>query len=246
MITSRKKLFRILGMTFFFVSLTFVFNGIHAQETEGQTTPAKVEEKKSESLIDWIVKGGITMIPLALVTTLIIALCLERYFYFRRQNATAKGYYERVAAIVAKDGLKGLTEFVSNDKQLISRILSEGLQHKSEGRERVEAVIQSASIVELGKLEKGLSLINNIGNLAPLLGFFGTVTGMRNTFLQFVEKAAPTARDLAGGVEEALITTIAGLMIAMPTFFVHNLFIYRIDEIAIEIERCNALISSKL
>ena len=99
-----------------------------------------------------------------------------------------------------------------------------------------------SATVETGKLERGLNLLSNLGNLAPLLGFFGTVVGMRASFLQFVEKAAPTARDLAVGVEEALITTATGLFIAMPTYLIYNLFIYNIDSVTIELERCAAAV----
>jgi len=69
---------------------------------------------------------------------------------------------------------------------------------------------------------------------------------MRHSFLQFVVKAAPTAKDLAGGVEEALITTQAGLLIAIPTYLVYNLFLYSIDTVTIELERCANELSDRL
>ena len=114
------------------------------------------------------------------------------------------------------------------------------------GLARVEKAIETTAAVEIGKLERGLNLLANLGNLAPLLGFFGTVVGMRASFLQFVEKAAPTAKDLAGGVEEALITTAAGLIIAIPTYLIYNLFIYSIDSASIELERCSGEILDRL
>ena len=85
-----------------------------------------------------------------------------------------------------------------------------------------------------------------MGNLAPLLGFFGTVVGMRASFLQFVQKAAPTAQDLASGVEEALITTAAGLLVAIPTYLVHNLFIYYIDNFTMEVERSASVVTGEM
>ena len=69
---------------------------------------------------------------------------------------------------------------------------------------------------------------------------------MRHSFIQFVVKAAPTAKDLAAGVEEALITTQAGLLIAIPTYLIYNLFLYKINSVTIELERCGTLLINKL
>jgi biopolymer transport protein ExbB len=120
------------------------------------------------------------------------------------------------------------------------------MRSRSRGVASVEKSIENTATVEIGKLERGLNLLSNLGNLAPLLGFFGTVVGMRHSFLQFVVKAAPTAKDLAGGVEEALITTQAGLLIAIPTYLVYNLFLYSIDTVTIELERCANELSDRL
>lgn len=199
-----------------------------------------------ESVWTFITKGGPTMIALAIISTIIIAFSLERFFFFRRQKVTTKGYHDRVIRALEDGGVEALNNEIKHDDLLLSRILRAGLFYRQEGSERVEKAIETEASVEIGRLEKGLNLLNNLGNLAPLVGFFGTVTGMRNSFLQFVEKAAPTARDLAGGVEEALITTITGLLIAIPAYFVYNLFIYYIDSLSIELEKNAATILSKM
>ncbi len=218
-------------------------------EESGEESPAPVEEeqkKSSESVWTFLQKGGSTMFALALISTVIAGLVLERFFFFRRQKISTKGYYERVSAALDRGGLDELEKEIQGDTLLLSRVLQAGLRYRSEGIERVEKSIETIASVEIGKLERSLNFLNNLGNLAPLVGFFGTVTGMRHSFLQFVEKAAPTARDLAGGVEEALITTITGLMIAIPTYFVYNLFIYYIDTLTIELERCTSDILEKM
>ncbi len=214
-------------------------------ETQQENSESE-KNSDGESIWTFIKKGGPTMIALAIISTIIIAFSLERYFFFRRQNIQTKGYFDRIASTLEDGGVEKLAKELKDDNLLLSRILNAGLFYREEGRDRVEKAIETEASVEIGRLEKGLNLLNNLGNLAPLVGFFGTVTGMRNSFLQFVEKAAPTARDLAGGVEEALITTITGLLIAIPAYFVYNMFIYNIDSVTIELEKNAAAILSRM
>lgn len=221
-------------------------NTEEATQTSEQSPPAEekgeAENESSGSVLDLLIKGGYTMIGLLLISTIIAAFALERYFFFRRNKLNAKGYFDRIQQALQSGGLDALEKEIQSDDLFLSRILKDGLKRRSHGRREVEKAIETSATVEIGKLERGLNLLSNLGNLAPLLGFFGTVVGMRASFLQFVEKAAPTARDLAVGVEEALITTATGLFIAMPTYLIYNLFIYNIDSVSIELERCTAAV----
>ncbi len=218
-------------------------------DTKTESTPATAEptlDASRESPWQFVVKGGLTMIPLGIVSTFILAFALERFFFFRRQKVSTKGFSERVQKALNDGGVEGVFRELENDNLLLARILKMGLQYRHQGIDRVEKIIETEASVEIGRLERGLNMLNNLGNLAPLLGFFGTVTGMRNSFLQFAIKAAPTARDLASGVEEALITTIAGLIIAIPAYFVYNMFLYYIDTLTIELEKNAATILSRM
>lgn len=219
--------------------------GDAASETPAEDEAAEPEDS-SESIFTVIYKGGWTMVMLGLLSTIIVAFSLERLFYFRRQDVGTDGFFEEVQAALRAGGPEGLAKKLEGDERLIAKILRQGLSARSRGAERVEKEIESAATVEIGKLERGLNLLSNLGNLAPLLGFFGTVVGMRASFLQFVQKAAPTAQDLAGGVEEALITTAAGLLVAIPTYLAYNLFIYYIDNFTMEVERSASAVSGEL
>lgn len=220
--------------------------GDAADETDAGADAAEPEDSSEESVFAVIYKGGLTMVGLAIISTIIVAFALERFFYFRNQQIETRGYYERITTAISEGGLDALEKEIKDDELLISRILMAGIRKREKGVERLEKEIEGAAIVETGKLERGLNLLANLGNLAPLLGFFGTVVGMRASFLQFVNKAAPTAQDLAGGVEEALITTAAGLLVAIPTYLVHNLFIYYIDNFTMEVERSASAVSGEL
>lgn len=181
------------------------------------------------------------MVGLGLIATIICALGLERGYAFHKQNLRTRDFFRDIEEKDPAD----LEAYLKGDPRLISRILLQGLR-EGDGAQGFVRGVETTGSVELGKLERGLGLISNLGNLAPLLGFFGTVVGMRASFLQFVEKAAPTARDLAGGVEEALITTAAGLLIAIPAYMLYYLFTYITDHFSVELERATAHIQSLL
>lgn len=221
-------------------------NDANAETALVDETPAT----KSESIFAVIYKGGLTMLGLAIVSTIIAAFALERYFYFRRAKLEVKGFYDDLVESLHQGGLPAAHTMLNERDTLIANVLREAVQENAgargdEAARQLQGDIQTGANLTIGRLERGLGLLANLGNLAPLLGFFGTVVGMRVSFLQFVEKAAPTAQDLAGGVEEALITTAAGLLVAIPTYLVYQLFLYRIDQFTLELERsAGALVRS--
>ncbi len=227
-----------------FQGLIFEHKQLFSQE-QGQPQSTVQEMNAKETILDWIDKGGGTMYILGLISSIIIGFSLERYYFFRKSGANIKNYFNEFTKKM-EEGIENLEDFLKKDSRLISRVLRDAIKNKDKDIAFIEKQIENASIIELGKLEKGLNLLSNLGNLAPLIGFFGTVVGMRNSFIQFVIKAAPTAKDLAAGVEEALITTQAGLLIAIPTYLVYNLFLYKIDSVTIELERCGTLLINKL
>ncbi len=228
-------------LSFYSVDLWKLF----PQEQKSPETKIESPTPAEEGIIDWIKKGGSTMIYLGIIGSLIIGFSMERYFFFKKSEVKTKNYFNHFENLINSD-FSIFENFILNDKNLISRVIRNGLLHKNKDIDFIEKQIETHSLIELGKLEKGLNLLSNLGNLAPLIGFFGTVVGMRHSFIQFTIKAAPTAKDLAAGVEEALITTQAGLLIAIPTYLIYNLFLLWIDTITVELERCVNLFLLKI
>lgn len=117
-----------------------------------------------------------------------------------------------------------------------AKILYAGLERHDEGTERVMKAIENQGLIELSKLESGLVILATLTNIAPLLGFLGTVIGMIQAF-QAIEVAGEVEATLvAGGIKVALLTTAAGLTIAIPVSIGHNYFVSRIDSLVIDME----------
>jgi biopolymer transport protein ExbB len=100
----------------------------------------------------------------------------------------------------------------------------------------INKVMEDASIQNTVDLERRLPLLSTVGNVSPLFGFAGTVTGMIRTFNDIAASANPTAQTVGAGIREALITTAAGLIIAIPTVLLYNYFTAQIDALGVRME----------
>jgi biopolymer transport protein ExbB len=109
----------------------------------------------------------------------------------------------------------------------------------SKGPEAVEKAIESAGTIEMAFLQRGLIILASIANVAPLLGFLGTVSGMIHAFEAIAAAEQVSAKLVATGISEALITTATGLMIAIPVQLMNNFFISRIDRFVLEMEEAS-------
>ena len=141
-----------------------------------------------------------------------------------------------VDALVAEGRIAEAVETAETSGTPAGRILAEGLRRADEGTERVIKAIENAGMIEMAKLERGLVVLATVSTVAPLLGFLGTVVGMIVAF-QAIELAGEVeATSVAAGIKVALITTAAGLVIAIPVSIAHNYFVSRIDRLVIDME----------
>ena len=153
----------------------------------------------------------------------------------RKSLATIKILAE-VDGLLAENRMDEAMEAASASSAPAARILYAGMERADEGSERVNKAIENEGLIQLSKLEKGLVVLATLTNVAPLLGFLGTVIGMIIAF-QSIEAAGEVEATLvAGGIKVALLTTAAGLVIAIPVSVAHNFFVSRIDSLVIDME----------
>ena len=142
----------------------------------------------------------------------------------------------QVDGLLAQGQVKDALELTRESDSPAANILHAGLERRDEGTGRVTKAIENQGLVELSKLERGLVVLATLTNVAPLLGFLGTVLGMIQAF-QAIEVAGEVdATTVAGGIKVALTTTAAGLSIAIPVSIAHNYFVSRIDNLVIDME----------
>jgi biopolymer transport protein ExbB len=136
--------------------------------------------------------------------------------------------------------LKEAIDLCNNNRSPTARILKAGILKFGASREEIKESIEDSSLFEIPQLESKLSALATIAHISPLLGLLGTVTGMTASFHTIQVRAAGlnpvTPGDLAGGIGEALLTTVAGLMVAIPTYVAYNYFVHRTNTFVLEME----------
>ncbi len=179
---------------------------------------------------------GIMQYPLAACVVVGLIVIVWKFFDLVGKSSSTKKTLREVEGLLAERRLREALEVCANSTSPAARILHSGLERHEEGTDRVMKAIENQGLIELSKLESGLVVLATLTNIAPLLGFLGTVIGMIVAF-QSIEAAGEVEATLvAGGIKIALTTTAAGLVIAIPVSIAHNYFVSRIDSLVIDME----------
>jgi len=181
--------------------------------------------------------GGWLMIPIVASSVLALAICLERLWTLRPSRVAPPGLLAEVWALIKQRNITAerLKDIKSGSP--LGVILVAGLNNASHGREVMKESIQEAAGQVVHDLERFLNPLGTIAAITPLLGLLGTVIGMIKVFTEIMIQGTGNASVLAGGISEALITTAAGLTIAIPALIFHRYFQRQIDSLVITMER---------
>ena len=188
-------------------------------------------------MLELLTAGGWLMVLIVLCSIVVLAICIERLYTLNPKKIAPP----HLLATVWKQ-LKGGEMDAARLKTLkqsspLGRILAAGLSNAYHGREVMKESIQEAAQHAVHDLERYLNTLGTIAAISPLLGLLGTVVGMIRVFAEIMSQGTGNASVLAGGISEALITTAAGLTVAIPALAMHRYFIGKIDAIVVELEQ---------
>ncbi|MFH1656065.1 MAG: MotA/TolQ/ExbB proton channel family protein [Candidatus Omnitrophota bacterium] len=185
--------------------------------------------------------GGPLMWPILLCSVLAMAIIIEKFMHLQRIRIGFKNLLDSLIEKLRKSNIKEAISICDNIKAPVAGILKAGIMKYTASRDEIKEAMEDASLYEIPKLEKNLSALATIAHISPLLGLLGTVTGMVRAFQVIQLKATSlnpvSPGDLAGGIWEALLTTVAGLIVAIPTFVAYNFFVSRVNSIIVNMER---------
>lgn len=194
-------------------------------ETPAPVAEAPAEAPKQDSeigLVKLFVTGGWSMWPLLLSSIVGFGVILERLYFFFTAKLVRKGYNQDLQDAIDASGMNGVEEFLkANEGQRITDVLKNGMEISQNDPEIFASGIEREAGEVMTLLEKGLTVLSAVSTIAPLVGFLGTVSGMINAFDAIANADQVNAKVVAGGIKEALITTAAGLIVAIPamTFY---------------------------
>lgn len=188
-------------------------------------------------MLDLLKPGGIIMFPLLLCSVLALAIIIERFWTLRLSRLAPKSTVNELWGWIKRKELNSKKLRELKESAPIGRILAAGLVNAKHGREIMKESIQEEASHVVHEMERFLTALGTVAAIAPLLGLLGTVIGMIKVFAQLQLEGAGNAAALAGGISEALITTAAGLTVAIPALIFHRYFLRRVDEIVIDMEQ---------
>ena len=188
-------------------------------------------------ILEKMVEGGIWFMSVVLLCLVIgLAVAIERVIMLNLATTNVNQLLADLADRLKNGGVNGAREYVAGVKGPVASIFSQGLLRAEEGVEGVEKAIIGYGSVEMGKLEKGMVWISLFISLAPMLGFMGTVIGMIDAFDQIMAADDISASIVAGGIKKALLTTVAGLIVAVILQIFYNYCVSKIDAIVNQME----------
>jgi biopolymer transport protein ExbB len=188
-------------------------------------------------MIDLIVKGGPVMAPILLCSVISLAIIVERCLSLRRHRILKYDILQRIEELLRDRKIPEATTLCKRYPSSMTRILLAAILNHDKTRPEIKEIIEDAGRHEVPVLERYLAVLGTIASISTLLGLLGTITGMIKTFNVIAALGYGHPEALAGGISEALITTAAGLSVAIPTLVLHNYFASKVDTLVVEMEK---------
>ncbi len=191
-------------------------------------------------------QGGNFMHALLFASIIGVVFIIERFVTLSRARVNVRRLMSDVLSAIRSEGVDGAMRVCERTRGPIAAVLHSGLLRAGRGPDAVKEAIETAGSIETSFLERGLVAIATVAQVAPLLGFLGTVSGMISAFAAIAAAEQVSAKVVASGIEEALITTATGLIIAIPASIGHSFFVSQIDRFVLEMEEASAELVNEL
>jgi len=200
-----------------------------------------IDRTGSQSFLDIILQGGplgvLIVLVLLLLSVIALYIFIERYMTIKRAARVDENFMNNIRANVGAGNIQAARALCQNTDSPVARMVEKGLMRIGKPLRDIDAAIENVGNLEIFKLEKNLSTLASIAGAAPMIGFFGTVTGMIMAFYQMSTAQNITPDVLAGGIYQALITTAFGLFIGIFAFVGYNILVANVEKVVFKMER---------
>lgn len=211
-------------------------NGVQVELAD---TLAQAMGPEHETLSFWslALRGGVVMIPLAILSLVAIYIFIERYFAISRASNEETNFMNNIRDFIHNGRIDSAKSLCRNNQSPIARMIAKGIVRIGRPLGDINAAIENVGKLEIAKLEKNIAVLATVAGVAPMLGFLGTVMGMVRAFYN-MSIAGPNIDIslLAGGIYEAMITTITGLTVGIIAYICYNILVARIEKVVFMLE----------
>jgi len=190
---------------------------------------------------DLIQKGGPVMYLIMILSVISLGIIIERMYNLNRAKIDSQKFMDDIINFLKHNKVIECIEMCNKMPGPIAHIIKAGILKHDRSRLEIKEAIDEAAQLEIPLMEKHLPILSTIAHIAPLLGLLGTVSGMIKAFQVIQNKAATMTPvnpgDLAGGIWESLLATLAGLLVAIPTYVAYNYLVNQVDSLVYDMER---------
>jgi len=187
-------------------------------------------------MLDMILRGGWVMIPIILGSILAIALVIERWWFFREIRLDTTEFAREIFGMVERGHIERALGACDRVAHPLASVLRAGLEHATEIPWEIQRVMEREGQRQVEKAEKNLNYLVLVIGVEPLLGFLGTILGLIRAFMSWERySSSVTVSALAAGIYQAMITTAAGLIVAIPSFVLYNILLGKVSITAQEL-----------
>ncbi|MFH1119597.1 MAG: MotA/TolQ/ExbB proton channel family protein [Bacteroidota bacterium] len=202
-------------------------------------TTAQAPQPTVISLSVWelALKGGWIMLPIALMSVIAIYIFIERYIVINRASRDEHNFMNNIRDFIHNGRIDSALSLCKNNHTPIARMIEKGIIRIGKPLNDINAAIENVGKLEVSKLEKNMAALATIAGAAPMLGFLGTVTGMVQAFYDM--SMAGNNIDIAmlsGGIYQAMITTVAGLIVGIMGYICYNILVARVEKVVFILE----------
>lgn len=189
-------------------------------------------------MLEILQKGGPLMWIILLCSVVVVGVFFERLFYLHRVSIRVDEFFEGISVLLERGHRAEALQECMITRSPVARVLEAALEHADTDRASLKEITTDAGLLELPNLERNLSLLSLFAYLTPLIGLLGTVLGLLDAFLAIsAHSGYATTAEIAKGVFESLLTTAAGLAVAIPAFLAYSYLSSRVNDLIHDMER---------
>lgn len=187
-------------------------------------------------MIEFLVSGGPVMVPIALASVIALAAFLERAVALRRGRVVPRSFSVELEELLKQKRWADAVTLCRKSDTAVARVVDVAVAARGESRAEIKERVEEVGRRESAELERYTGVLGTVANVAPLLGLLGTVWGMILTFEVIKEQGIGNPASLAGGISQALITTMAGLSVGIPALIAYRWVLSKADDLVLEME----------
>ena len=182
-------------------------------------------------------RGGPLMWVVLIFAVIAIAVFFERLFHYHVAQIHTTDFVNGILNSLKRGNVKEAIDTCRNTAGPVAQVVMAAVLNHDRSRDEIREAVQDTARTEVTRLERNLPILVTIAQVAPLIGFLGTVWGMIRVFMVIEKTQATTAGQLAGGVWQALLTTAGGLVVAIPSYIAYNYLVSRVQNLVLDMEK---------